>query len=273
MHQLHQQACDAGLSSYTDPDTGFMVFTEIGLRQRGRCCGCSCRHCPYAHDGVPLRKRAQVAKRPTVLSNTQLPDTPADILFWSGGKDSFLAYLALRQEGAPLPVLLTTYDANTRVIANQEISIDLVIRQANHLNLPLIGVPLQPSYEYNDLVIPALSLVSSAQRLIFGDLHLQHIRQWREQNFLDQSHKTPLHFPLWHKPYSVLLDMLEASNVPCKICALDSALQPSVKEGALFNRTFVQQLPPQVDAFGENGEFHTIAHVWEVCESSLEIPV
>jgi|GEM_PF-1128465 len=32
---------------YLDPETGFMVFTEIFLKKRGRCCHSNCRHCPY----------------------------------------------------------------------------------------------------------------------------------------------------------------------------------------------------------------------------------
>ncbi|TAE37040.1 MAG: hypothetical protein EAZ70_10475 [Runella slithyformis] len=32
---------------YTDPKTGFMVFTEVYHRKRGYCCKSGCRHCPY----------------------------------------------------------------------------------------------------------------------------------------------------------------------------------------------------------------------------------
>ncbi len=28
-------------------ENGYMVFTEIYLLRRGKCCGCGCRHCPY----------------------------------------------------------------------------------------------------------------------------------------------------------------------------------------------------------------------------------
>lgn len=43
----HQRACDAGLSSYLDPVTGYSVLTARYLAERGTCCDQGCRHCPY----------------------------------------------------------------------------------------------------------------------------------------------------------------------------------------------------------------------------------
>ncbi|MGI8757576.1 MAG: DUF5522 domain-containing protein [Acidimicrobiales bacterium] len=43
----HQRACDAGLSSYLDPATGYSVLTARYLAERGTCCDQGCRHCPY----------------------------------------------------------------------------------------------------------------------------------------------------------------------------------------------------------------------------------
>ncbi len=43
----HDDAVNAGQSTYIDPETGFMVFTCVALKARGYCCGRGCRHCPY----------------------------------------------------------------------------------------------------------------------------------------------------------------------------------------------------------------------------------
>jgi ATP-binding cassette subfamily B (MDR/TAP) protein 1 len=48
------------------------------------------------------------------------------------------------------------------------------------------------------------------RRLCFGDLHLDHIRSWREAEL---SSLGALHFPIWHVPYETLLADLEASKV------------------------------------------------------------
>lgn len=44
---LHAEACAKGLASYTDPKSGYEVFTADFLSRRGVCCGTGCRHCPY----------------------------------------------------------------------------------------------------------------------------------------------------------------------------------------------------------------------------------
>jgi len=54
IEELHRSACEAGQSTYTDPDTGYSVFTALGLQRirKGVCCGNRCRHCPYQHANV-----------------------------------------------------------------------------------------------------------------------------------------------------------------------------------------------------------------------------
>ena len=43
----HDGAVAAGRPHYTDPETGYLVFTAVFLASRGYCCGSGCRHCPY----------------------------------------------------------------------------------------------------------------------------------------------------------------------------------------------------------------------------------
>ena len=43
----HDAALAAGLDSYVDPRTGYMVLTAAFLAERGTCCDAGCRHCPY----------------------------------------------------------------------------------------------------------------------------------------------------------------------------------------------------------------------------------
>ncbi|CAM9558596.1 unnamed protein product, partial [Sphacelaria rigidula] len=49
IEDAHQAACDAGISRYSDPSTGYMVFTQNAHEKRGFCCGSMCRHCPFGH--------------------------------------------------------------------------------------------------------------------------------------------------------------------------------------------------------------------------------
>ncbi len=55
--EVHRAAVAAGAEHYIDPDTGYLVFTELFHRARRRCCASGCRHCPYQHAGVPAERR------------------------------------------------------------------------------------------------------------------------------------------------------------------------------------------------------------------------
>lgn len=139
-------ALNRGDKFYEDPETGLMVMTEHAHRSRGKCCGSGCRHCPFAHESVPVDRRATLNHSPTWLvppteyvssksgsgktsvnssgchseatnaeqasahnsgASPGSADTPPSsdpraiiVLFWSTGKDSFLALRALQRVAA-----------------------------------------------------------------------------------------------------------------------------------------------------------------------------
>lgn len=55
--RAHDLAVARGRASYADPDTGYQVLTAAFLRDRGACCGCTCRHCPYPAEAQALAGR------------------------------------------------------------------------------------------------------------------------------------------------------------------------------------------------------------------------
>lgn len=291
---IHSAAVAKGEHSYIDPETGYQVFTEIGLQARGECCGAGCRHCPWHHQNMPLDKRVDRVQQPAWMwERLPDPDTPVSVLFWSGGKDSYLAACRVCGEDARLLpksdmhedsrliansnlvpisdglddnqqiaecnlVLLTTFDARLRKVAHQEIPITGIVSQARALDLPLLGVPLTPGDDWAERVALALQLVPKVSQLVFGDLHLEHIREWRIDALkgVVQALGCELAFPLWHADYGDLLDELEASQAQFVISAVThEALQGRV--GQPYTREFALNLPDGIDPFGENGEFHT----------------
>eukprot|EP01062_Namystynia_karyoxenos_P084259 TRINITY_DN9874_c2_g1_i1.p1 TRINITY_DN9874_c2_g1~~TRINITY_DN9874_c2_g1_i1.p1 ORF type:complete len:669 (+),score=200.27 TRINITY_DN9874_c2_g1_i1:58-2064(+) len=278
--RLHTEACAAGQSFYIDPQSGYQVMTAECHRRRGRCCGSGCRHCPYAHENVrPDLKAARIQNPAWLLAAPQRGQPPeeADVLFWSTGKDSFLAYRALQREALRRVVLVTTFDARTRMVAHQDTRIDDAMRQAEALGVPIVGVPLVaggPRYEVR--VSQGLDLVRSCfalRRIAFGDLHLEHVRSWREGTL--PAALLPgeqLHFPLWKVGYAELLADLAESKVPCVVSALGTEQQQQqaaggavpVKVGDMFGAQAARRAEEAGwDAFGENGEFHTLARVWD----------
>lgn len=281
--ELHRIACEKGELSYPDPATGYTVFTALAHTKRGKCCGSGCRHCPYSHENIK-HDRASKIQQPAILYRQQDPsnifsiDTNKNVkvLFFSGGKDSFLTIRALvhsYQEEAPFGlVLLTTFDATTRIIAHQDIAIDQVVRQASHLDITLLGIPLRrgSGETYTERLRGGLKVIedsvppsSHILSLVFGDLHLSHVKEWRDDILPQLNCK--LEYPLWKIPYSNLMDDLEASQVPCQV---SGSTRDEVKVGTVFDRKFYQEiLKTDIDGFGESGEFHSLAKVWEVPRS------
>eukprot|EP00438_Fugacium_kawagutii_P029550 Skav201251 [mRNA] locus=scaffold1492:9324:11258:+ [translate_table: standard] len=272
--KLHEEACQRGETFYTDPSTGFLVFTEVAHRKRGKCCGSGCRHCPYNHANVRDEQKLARIQQPAILfrgTRSQFsPDsaTAIRVLFFSGGKDSFLTIRALAQEASSEAfclVLLTTFDAPSRIIAHQDISIDVVQRQAKHLGLTLLGIPMHrgSSESYVSRVNRGLQLLErefgvKVKSLVFGDLHLEHIKSWRESEMSKLGYE--LEFPLWHSAYDELERQLIASEVPVLV---SSSTIEAVQLGQPYDQSMRDALRAKgIDVFGEGGEFHTVVEVW-----------
>ena len=129
-----------------------------------------------------MEQRAQRINQPAWLTEQNAKSRIA--LFWSGGKDSYLALRALQRD---LPdeciTLVTTFDLGNRIVAHQEIHLQDIVAQATALDCPLLGIPLAAGADYVTQVKDGLELIPGLQQLAFGDLHLEHIRDWREEAF------------------------------------------------------------------------------------------
>ncbi|MDZ7755489.1 hypothetical protein [Rhodohalobacter sp.] len=190
-------------------------------------------------------------------STNPKPEKP--VLFWSGGKDSYLALLEWQNQSKPDPILVTTFDDESGVVPYQEIPVSRIQRQALQLELPLITIPLSHPVD-NQSYLSALKIEFTAapfsvKDLIFGDLHLQDIRQWREQEFGKLGFQT--HFPIWGKSPAELLSMLDEQPVEIRIRSVSREFRDFIKPGTLFDQKFIHSLPDSIDPFGEHGEFHT----------------
>ncbi|MGK3739055.1 MAG: diphthamide synthase (EF-2-diphthine--ammonia ligase), partial [Bacillariaceae sp.] len=287
--QAHDLACEQGELSYIDPETGYNVFTEIAHKKRGKCCGSGCRHCPYSHKNV--KNKAAKIQQPSILYQQETRDGDQQsqifsinnnkdikVLFFSGGKDSFLAIRALVRgyyEIGPFGlVLMTTFDAATRVIAHQEVNIDQVIKQASHLNITLVGIPLRKGSgeTYTNRIRSGLEVIKSflpsqsrISSLVFGDLHLSPVKEWRDKILTQLDYE--LEYPIWKISYSDLIKDLEASKVPCQVSG--STREKEVPLGTMFDRKLYERLlSSDIDPFGECGEFHSLAMVWDVSRTT-----
>lgn len=186
-----------------------------------------------------------------------------DILFWSGGKDSYLALQFYRKShsGESLK-LLTTYDESRDIVPHQRIELEDIEGQAKALGLDLLTVPLPPDCP-NDIYLERLEdtfdqLEQPVEHLVFGDWKLEDIREWREKVFGDMGYHCL--FPIWQKSLDELLPELLFKPVEIKISAVREEFASLIRVGESYDQSFVAQLrhlPEDIDPMGENGEFHT----------------
>jgi ATP-binding cassette subfamily B (MDR/TAP) protein 1 len=271
IEELHRVACDTGCDTYIDPASGYQVLTSKALLKRGACCGNSCRHCPYGHINVGDPNLMKQSITGPVLMNWSSKDQNIDVLFWSGGKDSFLALDHLLEEKKRV-VLLTSFGALTNRVSIQNIHIKNISKQAEFLKLPLCLVPLFPNTDYKSSIQEALDLITTQtgariDRLVFGDLHLQSIRQWR----VDTWPQYPIHTPLFNISYETLLTNLWRLQ---KLMDLEITLstelvmsKETLAAGTSYTEELVQRLKESgLDAMLENGEAHTLVfpRAWKV---------
>lgn len=185
-----------------------------------------------------------------------------NILFWSGGKDAYLALHFFRESHPEADLkLLTTYNESNDIVPHQNIPLSEIKKQADHLGLELISVALPtncPNDIYLERIESALNELSQPiNNLIFGDWYLEDIRQWREKVFGEMGYSCL--FPIWKKDLNELLPILLLKPIEIKISAVGEDFQALLKTGESFDQKLVMQLRRlnEIDPMGENGEFHT----------------
>ena len=182
------------------------------------------------------------------------------ILFcWSSGKDSALALHELRAAGAvEIAALLTTVGEDA--IPMHGVPRRLLRAQAASLGHPLEEILLPPdcpNEAYERLMRSALMPHArrGIQRVAFGDLFLEELRQYREER-MKQAGMRCL-FPLWGRSSLELARRFINLGFRALVVCVDTSVLPVEFAGREYDAAFLERLPPGVDPCGENGEFHT----------------
>ena len=107
------------------------------------------------------------------------------------------------------------------------------------------------------------------ERLVFGDLHLQSIRQWRVDTWPEYEIATPL----FDVPYEELLNRLwqlqKEMDLSITLSTELSLAKETLAIGTPYTQLLVQQLKENnVDAMLENGEAHTLVFpsTWKIVQ-------
>ena len=158
---------------------------------------------------------------------------------WSSGKDSTLALqLAGQDPDITVTGLLVTVNAEADRVAMHAVRRSLLEQQADRLGLPLHVVEIPspcPNHVYEARMGEAIDDATrlGVDAMIFGDLFLEDIREYREQALAGTGIR-PL-FPLWDRPTAALARTMISSGIRAVVTCVDpSQLAPSFV-GRAFN--------------------------------------
>lgn len=177
----------------------------------------------------------------------------------SGGKDSLLAMWHARANGARLATQLTMLEESGERSRSHGVPRALLQRQAAALGLELVA-PAASWESYERVFTDTLRQLRERGHdvAVFGDIDLVPHREWEERVCAAAGLRA--HLPLWGRNRAELADEVIALGFRALVVCVDSRHLGDEFCGREFDRRFVDDLPPGVDACGENGEFHTFVY-------------
>lgn len=185
-------------------------------------------------------------------------------LSWSSGKDSAWTLHVLRQQpDIEVAALITTFNSEADRVAMHAVRRTLAEAQAERTSLPLWAVELpwpcsNDEYEHRMRAVCLRAKDEGITAIAFGDLFLEDVRKYRIRQ-LEGSGLAPL-FPLWQIPTDQLARQMIAGGVKAKITCVDPSKLAKTFAGRNYDVKLLEDLPPEVDPCGENGEFHTFVY-------------
>ncbi len=203
-------------------------------------------------------------------------NAPEPILFcWSGGKDSAMAlHILLQQKHFRVVALLTAVTETYDRIAMHGVRCELLKHQAESIGLPLHEVRIPPQCVnsiYEARMEEALRLFynQGVRQVAFGDIFLEDLRVYREKN-LARIGMTAL-FPIWKRDTRELIRFFHQQHFRAIAACIDTKVLDPSFAGRELDESFFHDLPANVDACGENGEFHTLVFDGPIFRSPIPI--
>jgi uncharacterized protein (TIGR00290 family) len=202
-------------------------------------------------------------------------ETTEVLLCWSGGKDSAMALNVMRQQrNLRVAALLTTVTEGYERISMHGVRRALLQRQAVATGLPLheVRIPPQcvnPIYEARMREALLSQKENGVRCVAFGDIFLQDLREYRERN-LAQVEMNAI-FPIWKRDTQELAQEFCAMGFRAIAVCIDSKKLSREFAGRELDESFFRDLPADVDACGENGEFHTFVYDGPIFSSTIAV--
>ncbi len=205
-----------------------------------------------------------------------MPQTRKMILMsWSGGKDSALAlYELMRDARYEVTGLLATIREEDNRATHHQIDLSLIQEQAQSIGLPLHVVRVAPDgspEEYARRMDAALAGLQAegVTGVAFGDIFLEDLRHYREEKLALRN--LAALFPLWKRDTRKMARDFIAWGFKAWVCCVDTRHLDASFAGRSLDEAFLEELPANVDACGENGEYHSFVYDGPILRSPLKV--
>ncbi len=183
---------------------------------------------------------------------------------WSTGKDSALAlYKILKENNYDVNTLVTTVNKQLGKVSMHAIPENLLEDQAKSIGLPLYKIYFSEEAsmeEYSLAMKESLKMLvaSNYGYAVFGDIFLEDLKKYREEKLAELGLKGI--FPLWKRDSKELIQEFFALGFKAITVSVNAKLLDESFVGRVLDENFINDLPPNVDICGENGEFHTFVY-------------
>ncbi len=198
------------------------------------------------------------------------------IFCWSGGKDSAYALHKIMQEDLyDVRYLLSTINGQNNRLSMHGVAEALIQAQADSIGIPLLKVYVYEANneEYEKQMHAALQNAKSQgiHTVIYGDIFLEDLRQYREEKMALVNMQCI--FPLWKMNTTLLVHHFIDVGFKSYTCCINDGYLNDTHVGTLIDKNFVQQLPTNVDACGENGEYHSYCFDGPIFKAPISVQV
>lgn len=183
---------------------------------------------------------------------------------WSGGKDAaFALYKILLSDTYEVTGLHTVVDEQLKRVGLHGVRQEMISLQAEALGLPIefISLPSSDNHDHYETVMKSYYKKCSQRGItgiVFGDIFLEDLKHYREV-LLKESSLSPI-FPLWKIDTTDLITDFIKLGFKTLICSANAEHFDETQVGKTIDAAFINTLPRDVDACGENGEFHTYVY-------------
>ena len=202
---------------------------------------------------------------------------PKALIAWSSGKDSAWALHLARLAGDyDIVGALTTVTDTFGRVSIHGVREELLKAQLAAAGLPatVVRIPYPCTndiYEERMAAAMAGAIAAGVTHVIFGDLFLRDIRDYREAK-LRPIGVTPV-FPVWDLPTDALARAMIDGGVEAYLATVDLKKLPASFAGRRFDLQLLADLPAGVDPCGENGEFHTFVAAGPMMQGRVAVTV